>query len=164
MGMADPEPPNTFRMFREIFEGLEVQGLELDGGSVDFGILRAMTPEESAHYHANQTQEQWARELLANKLHFCGCTDDESYELVRDVLRLMPLHQGTSEQCRELIGSEGAFHIVLGAMTDADLITHGGNVGGSWMEPDGERLLGVLNAVADWDEFSADVTSFGALP
>lgn len=97
----------------------------------------------------------WALETM-DKLMICGCgRPDTAYELVRDLLRLMPLYEeGRREKAEELCGSTGAFYWLLGVLTDAaDLIEHGGGIGGSWMLPDGERFLAALERVEDWDEF-----------
>lgn len=102
-----------------------------------------------------ETDETWALSRL-RWIYGCGCgRPEESYELIRDVLRTMPLHSdGGYDECLALFGGNlGAMQIVLHRMTDADLITHGGGIGGSWLEPEGERMLAIVGDVDDFDEW-----------
>lgn len=72
-------------------------------------------------------------------------------ELVREVLALMPtgMVMANRERLPQVCGSAGAAQFVLCALTDADLITHGGMLSGSWLEPKGEWLLAALGAYPD---------------
>lgn len=97
----------------------------------------------------------WAVDTVREKLPFCGCGHPaQAWGLVRDILRLTPFYDDNNlDTVRRLIGSEGAFEIVVGALTEADLLDHGGGAGGSWLTPDGARLLAILDAQEGFSDF-----------
>lgn len=141
---------------------------EPNGGGSGFGMdaqgrqIRWTDAPDGAHTEymmvaGPETDDSWALGKL-REMYDCDCYQPHTaHELVRDILRLMPLHQGTTDECEQLVGSVGAFHIVLDRMTQADLITHGGSIGGSWLEDDGERLLAILDKAGDLDEWAGNV-------
>lgn len=96
---------------------------------------------------------EWIWALNNDDLPICGCGRPETaWSLIRDVLRLCPFFDNP-QAVRDLFKEEGSYHIVLGVLTEADLIEHGGGVGGSWLTPDGGRLLRILNEADDIDEW-----------
>jgi len=99
-----------------------------------------MTPHELHH-------------LFMDEIDICGCGNPEdSVELVRKILNLAPLHTDRHwEKAQELIGSSGAFHIILSVLTNADLMEHGGGIGGSWLTGKGEAARDALNLLAESD-------------
>lgn len=90
--------------------------------------------------------------LFYGDLSICGCGSPETaYDLVRDLLALAPGYR-TSDEVHGLIGSGGVFHLVLGQLDGAGLITHGSSLGHSWLTPKGEWYLAALRTVTDWAE------------
>src|SRR5690348_17311914 len=86
--------------------------------------------------------------VLYDDIPNCGCNEpDAAFRLVHDIMLLAPLHSGTWVKARELIGSDGAFQIVLAAMTDAGLLEHGGSMGGSWLGKRGRWFLWAVEQV-----------------
>lgn len=91
--------------------------------------------------------------ILVGDLPACGCGNPETaYKLVHDLLRLAPFYEHSYDEIAGLIGTPGAYHIVLGALDHAHLIEHGSGIGGSWLTPKGEWCLGALDAVVDLDD------------
>lgn len=86
-----------------------------------------------------------------DELHLCGCgRPEDAAVLVRDILRCCPLYQGR-KQFEELLPNSGAQHIILGLLSDADVIEHGGGIGGSWLTDKGKDILASLESVAQND-------------
>lgn len=84
-------------------------------------------------------------------LHLCGCGIPESAaRLVRDVLRLAPFYENQGA-LQVLLPTDGIFYLVLGQLNNADLIEHGGCIGGSWLTEKGKELLGQLETVSAYD-------------
>lgn len=110
-----------------------------------------------------------------NKIPCCGCGNPEdAHRLIHQILSLAPLHTDDSwQKARELIGSDGAFQIVLSALNDANLMEHGTTVGGSWLTDRGKWFLWAVEQVGgigtltdkldgvgfphDWDYEAQDV-------
>lgn len=94
--------------------------------------------------------------VLCNDVPNCGCNEPQAaYELVYRLLVLAPFHQGTWREAQELIGSSGAFQIVIAALTEAGLLEHGGTLGGSWLTGKGRWVLWAVEQVggiADLDD------------
>jgi hypothetical protein len=91
--------------------------------------------------------------LFYGDLGLCACGNPESaYSLVRDLLALAPFHKRTHAEIANLIGTEGAYHLVLGQLDGAGLIEHGSSIGGSWLTPKGEWCLAALRTIPDWSE------------
>ena len=89
--------------------------------------------------------------LFYEELNLCGCGNpEEAYDLVRDLLGLVPFYDNP-DAVRDLIGQPGAYHMVLSALTHADLIGHGSSIGGSWLTDKGRWYLAALRGIADWD-------------
>lgn len=85
----------------------------------------------------------------AQGLGLCGCGNPEAaYDLVRDLLGLMPLYEDSRWRVAEsLTGSiPGAHHIVLGTMERAGLIEHGSSLHGAWLTLKGEWCLAAMRA------------------
>lgn len=86
--------------------------------------------------------------VLCDDIPHCGCGDPEAaFKLIYSIVRLAPLHSGTHTRVRELIGSDGAFQIVMAALTEADLLEHGGSIGGSWLGKRGRWFLWAVEQV-----------------
>ena len=88
-----------------------------------------------------------------DEIKICGCGNPEdAVELVRQILNLCPLHTDRRwEKAKELIGSSGAFHIVLSDLTEAQLMEHGGSIGGSWLTDRGMDARDALNVLYEKD-------------
>lgn len=104
--------------------------------------------------------DEWEREHLyvlyysnADGLGLCGCGSPEAaYDLIRDLLNLAPLYQGDGwRKAEQLIGTDGAVHIVLGQLDRVGLIEHGGVITGSWLTDKG-RYVRYLIGRHDWDD------------
>ncbi len=91
-------------------------------------------------------------------LRFCGCgSPEDAYALVRDILTLAPFFEGwetghaNHEKVRALIGTDGAFYLVLYGLDGAGLLEHGGSVGGSWLTAKGRHYLEMMRRY-QWDD------------
>lgn len=99
-----------------------------------------MTPVDDQHLY----------KILVNDLPACGCGNPETaYALVHELLKLAPFYEHSYDEIAGLIGTPGAYHLVLGSLDEAGLIEHGGGIGGSWLTPKGKWCLEALNSVAD---------------
>lgn len=85
--------------------------------------------------------------LFADNITGCGCNQPEAaYYLVRDILDLAPFYDGDNwRKVQALIGSDGAFQIVIGLLNKLELLEHGGSMGGSWITPKGEYVRSLLH-------------------
>jgi hypothetical protein len=100
--------------------------------------------------------------ILYDDIPNCGCNEpDAAFKLIHDIVLLAPLHSGTWVQARELIGSDGAFQIVLSAMTDAKLLEHGGSMGGSWLGSRGRWFLWAVEQAGGIDGLDDKLQSVG---
>lgn len=100
--------------------------------------------------------------LLCDDIPNCGCNQpDAAFKLVHDIMLLAPLHSGTWVKARELIGSDGAFQIVLAAMTDAGLLSHSGTIGGSSLGERGRWFLWAVEQVGGIDGLDAKLEYAG---
>lgn len=86
-------------------------------------------------------------------LGLCGCgTPEAAFSLVRDILNLAPFYEDQRwRQVEELVGNDGAHHIVLSMLTRAGLIEHGSSISGSWLTDKGRYYQTALAGIADWD-------------
>jgi hypothetical protein len=104
---------------------------------------------------------EWERNhlyaLFVDHVIGCGCNQPgAAYELVRGILDLTPFYEdGNWRKVQALIGTDGAFQIVLGVLTDADLLEHGGSMGGSWITPKGEYVRELMRRYP-WDSTDGD--------
>ena len=93
--------------------------------------------------------------FFSDEMNWCGCgMPENSAILIRDILRLLPLYDH-HEEFKELIQPEAAAYIILYQMDAANLIEHGGTVGGAWITPFGQSVLELLNGIRtekDWGE------------
>lgn len=91
--------------------------------------------------------------VLRNDLPTCGCNQpEEGDRLVHALVSLAPFYE--NERWREaerLIGSPGAFQLVIGALTEAELLEHGNTMGGSWLGPRGRWFLWAVEQVGGID-------------
>ena len=104
---------------------------------------------ERCHLHA----------LFYDHIVGCGCNQPETaYNLVRDILNLAPFFEdGNWRKVQALIGTNGAFQIVVGLLNKLELLEHGGSMGGSWITPKGEYVRELMNR-HEWEttEYDAD--------
>lgn len=96
-------------------------------------------------------------------LAICSCGNPESaYDLIRSLLALAPFHERSRADVADLIGTEGAYQLVLSQLTDAELIQHGVDISGSWLTPKGEWYLAALRTITDWTDLDkGDRSSIG---
>ena len=90
---------------------------------------------------------------------YCGCGNpEEAVGLVHELLRAAPFYD-SRERVKELLPTTGVEMIVLGALDRADLIEHGGNIGGSLTttveSAAAERVAPCLSGTRGWHEYSA---------
>jgi len=80
--------------------------------------------------------------LFYDHISGCGCNMPEAaYKLVLDILELAPFYKDENwRKVQTLIGTDGAFQIVIGLLSKANLLEHGGSMGGSWITPKGEYV------------------------
>ncbi|MGW2861931.1 hypothetical protein [Streptomyces sp. NPDC001205] len=98
--------------------------------------------------------------LLYGDLGLCGCgTPGDAYALVQQLLDLTPYYDHPAA-VEELIGQPGAYHIVLSALTNAELIEHGGAIGGSWLTPKGKWYQAAMRGV-EFDDLYSDAANVG---
>lgn len=110
------------------------------------------------------SHRQHLYKILHEDLPLCGCGNPEdAYTLVRELLALAPFYDREHGEVAALIGSSGAYQIVLGALTEADLIEHGGAMGGSWLTTKGQWCLTALRGEGDLEELR-EAGDFGGLP
>lgn len=96
----------------------------------------------------------WGCKVIYDDLGFCGCGQpEEALKLVLTLLRLAPFYDSRPE-IEALLPDPGVQMIVLYTLDHAELIEHGGGVGGSWLTDKGERFLALLEATDDWDEIT----------
>ncbi|MER6606010.1 hypothetical protein ABT282_08840 [Streptomyces sp. NPDC000927] len=94
-----------------------------------------------------------AYKLFRDELALCDCGQPwQGYELVLHLLAIAPYYEHP-EKVTQAIGSEGATHLVLSMLTNADLIEHGGGIGGSWLTPKGKWFREVLRSIESWEDF-----------
>lgn len=90
---------------------------------------------------------QWEREHLyvvffdnTQGLGLCGCNRPaDAYNLIRDLLNLLPWYESWP-QTDQLIGTDGAVHIVQCQLGRIDLVEHGGTIGGAWATDKGRYV------------------------
>jgi len=82
-------------------------------------------------------------------LHLCGCgSPEDAYNFCRDALACFD-RRGTSERInaedalKRLIQDrpDDAAHVLAHLLSHLDLLEHGASVGGSWLTPNGERVV-----------------------
>jgi hypothetical protein len=118
--------------------------------------VAAVTDREDVLQHVNS--------LFYIQLGLCGCGNpEESFDLVRQLLTLAPYYQGPEvrAQVAALCGNEPAKHIILSTLDHADLIEHGGSIGGAWLTTKGEWYLKALNSITTWDEIDVGLPHNG---
>jgi hypothetical protein len=107
--------------------------------------------------------------LFYDDLKVCGCGNpEEVYALVRDLLALAPFYQHPAEVAERIgvsaedyaSGGLGAYYMVLHALDAADLIEHGGGIGGSWLTHKGTRYLELMKR-HEWEDLD-DTDGYGS--
>lgn len=88
-------------------------------------------------------------QVLCADLPSCGCNDPQAaHKLVHDLVSLAPFYENERwRKAEQLVGSEGAFQIVISALNDAELLEHGGSMGGSWLGKRGRWFLWAVEQV-----------------
>ncbi len=91
--------------------------------------------------------ETWPSVILADAMGFCGCANiDLIVPLVRDYLTGK---WGTYGESIIHFGQDDPTQSLVAWLCDAAALTeHGGNVGGSWLRPEGVRWLELCER--DW--------------
>ncbi len=103
-------------------------------------------------------------------LNFCVCgVPEEVLEHLRDVLRILdarsresraqnprPKYEDSAwakrtEELDKLLGDGMLYWLTLYWLDSLDLTEHGSTVSGSWLTPEGESVLAMLNSVEDFD-------------
>ena len=102
-------------------------------------------------------------QVLCSDLPSCGCGDPQSsHQLVYDLLRLAPFYEdGRWQRAERLIGTDGAFQIVIAALTKANLLEHGSSIGGSWITDRGKWVLWAIGEVGGIDRLDAKLDFAG---
>lgn len=96
----------------------------------------------------------WAYLVIFKHLGMCGCGQyDERLDLLKEVLNAAPLYEteNTPEYLRTPLGEW-----FLCLLDKAEIIEHGGTIGGSWLTEKGKRLLDALNNDDVWEAFKND--------
>lgn len=91
--------------------------------------------------------------LFYDDLSLCGCgTPEAAYELVRDILTLIADDErGWPPLVKTLLGSPGAYHMVMSALDEAELTGHGSSIDGSWLTDKGRWYAAALRTIENWD-------------
>ena len=129
---------------------MTVGSVGISGSGGDRGLFCAECEDDLQHL--------CALFLGSDGLGICGCGDPESvYELVRDILALAPLYEqaegerSNSAKVREMIGTGGAFYLILYTLDRAGLLEHGSSVSGSWLTLKGTHYLALMRRFG-WDD------------
>lgn len=86
---------------------------------------------------------------------YCGCGNpEEALELIHDLLKAAPYYENR-ERLKELLPTTGLEMLVLGALDNAQLVEHGGSIGGSWLTDRGKQVLAALDQVAAEEGYEA---------
>jgi hypothetical protein len=95
---------------------------------------------------------EWTRWADAvRSLNLCGCGNpDAAYQFLLDTLSAFDRSDSWEASCERIrewwaVG-EGPGYLVLYFLTNADLLEHGGSVGGSWLTPKGKDALNCLRS------------------
>jgi len=101
--------------------------------------------------------------ILCDDVPSCGCGwPEDARRLVWDVLSLMPSYgEDKKQRLAELIGPVGSRQIVLNALQDAKLISHGVCVDSAWLEPHGRWFLWAVEQVGGIDGLSEQIYDAG---
>ncbi|MEU9415138.1 hypothetical protein [Streptomyces sp. NPDC048272] len=87
--------------------------------------------------------------IFYGDLGMCGCGNpDEAYKLIRDLLALTPLYEGSRwQRAEELTGRGATNHIILSSLERAGLMEHGSSLNGAWLTDKGEWCLAAMRDV-----------------
>lgn len=96
--------------------------------------------------------------LFYADLNLCGCGQPSAaYGLVRELLALAPYFvNGRRKRAEMLIGSPGAVHLVLSALSHAGLLMHASTIDGSWLTYRGAHYLELMQRY-DWELVDGEV-------
>lgn len=110
----------------------------------------------------NKDELQHVYKVLWDDLPMCGCGSPETaVALVHELLKLAPFYDHTHAKIADLIGTPGAYYLVLGSLDEAGLIEHGGMIDSSWLTDKGQWFLRALNAASDAETLIASVEEVG---
>jgi hypothetical protein len=98
----------------------------------------------------SETTVQHVYRLYYGDLGLCGCGYTEAaYELVRDILTLV--EDERVSLVKTLIGNSGAYHLIMSALDEADIIRHGTSIASAWLTDKGRWYVSALRTIDDWD-------------
>lgn len=91
--------------------------------------------------------------IFTDHIPLCGCGNPQSARnLVHSILSLAPLYENQRhKEAEKLCGTDGAFHIVMGALTHAGLLEHGSILTGSWLTDRGRWFLWAVDHLGGID-------------
>lgn len=82
---------------------------------------------------------------------FCGCgMPENAIECLRDLLALHPLYDNRPA-FESKIPDDGLQYLVLYTLDHFGLTEHGTGIGGAWLTPKGQALLGALKTYSSED-------------
>lgn len=93
--------------------------------------------------------EYWLLNSYRNNDSWCWCNQpEEGLKLIRDILNLCPLYENENwKKVKKLLGSDGAFQLIIGDLNNRDLLEHGGGMVGSWLTDLGKEIREYLNSI-----------------
>jgi hypothetical protein len=97
--------------------------------------------------YLSEFEDSWAEIILGDLIGLCGCQDAKP---------LMPLFYaymtgewGRYEDTIIQFNWDDPTHVLVASICcDRDLTEHGGNIGGSWLRPEGERWLELYRRIS----------------
>ncbi|MFB7858894.1 hypothetical protein [Rhodococcus qingshengii] len=102
-------------------------------------------------------QVQHLERVYSDELKLCSCVDPDAFKMIYEIMELLspgtesPDRGQNAQRIEDLAGNTASSHIALTLMEEADIVEHGGNIGGSWLTDKGKMLLNMLRRVDDWD-------------
>ncbi|BBB01062.1 hypothetical protein RVR_8303 [Actinacidiphila reveromycinica] len=94
--------------------------------------------------------------IFADDVPLCGCGDPQSARaLVHQILSLAPLYENQRyKEAEARCGTNGAYYVVMGLLTNAGLLEHGTVIGGSWLTDRGRWLLWAVDQLGGIDNIA----------
>lgn len=101
--------------------------------------------------------------IFADHVPLCGCGDPQAGRvLVHQLLKLAPYYaHGHAQQAEALCGTTGAFQVVIGLLTHAELLEHGTSQRGSWITDRGRWVLWAIEQIGGIDALDAHLEQTG---
>jgi hypothetical protein len=89
--------------------------------------------------------------FFQDDMDWCACgMPDAAARLVLELLRACPFYDNRL-RVEQLLPCRGVEYFVLYGLASADLIEHGGSVGGSWLTEKGKEVLASLEEISKTD-------------